>query len=259
MIERVKTGVLVNDIKDCYRGIEDHCVDLVVAGDVIEYKNNEKKTSVLYPRFKAFLTQMPGTASIAPGQQKAVTSMDLRGIIYRGDAIRIGTTCSWYRVAHATGVGDDRWNKMSSSVIGDAEPTSRHGFLDEFTETVLPLDADYEGKEAYNGPIYKHGCTNDIRQYWNESAIEMRKNVSGEEALMEELLKYKLISRPEMTLHMQQQKHGLKRNAKDDAKKSRKKTVRSSSANNYHNAHLKGSELERIVNEAYASSMQNDT
>ena len=47
---------------------------------------------------------------------------------------------------------------------------------------------------------------------------------------------------------------------KEVTKKERKKTVRSSnSANNYHNAHLKGGDMERIVNEAAAASnMQNE-
>ena len=233
-----------------------------MSGEVIEYKNTEKKTSVLYPRFKPFLVEMPGTGTIIPGQQKVTTNTDLRGIIYRGDAVRVGTGSNWYRISNATGVGDDRWNKSSSSVMGDMEPTSRHGFLDEFTETVLPLDADYEDKEPYTGPLYKHGCTNDIRKYWNDTAIEMRKSVSGEEALLEELLKYKLINRPELSLSMQQQKYGLKRNLKEVTKKERKKTVRSSnSANNYHNAHLKGGDMERIIMEAEAAAnanMQND-
>ena len=100
MIERVKSGILVSDIKDCYKGIEDHCADLVISGEVIEYKNNEKKTSVLYPRFKAFLTQIPGNVTIAPGQQKVVTNMDLRGMIYRGDAVRIGTTSFIYLLVY---------------------------------------------------------------------------------------------------------------------------------------------------------------
>ena len=66
--------------------LEDHCADLVVSGEVIEYKNTEKKTSVLYPRFKPFLVEMPGTGTIIPGQQKVTTNIDLRGIVYRGDA-----------------------------------------------------------------------------------------------------------------------------------------------------------------------------
>jgi hypothetical protein len=89
----------------------------------------------------------------------------------------------------------------------------------------------------------------------------MRKHVSGEEALIQELLKYKLINRPELTLSMQQQKYGVKRSLKDMNKKERKKTVRSnSSSSSYHNAHLsKGGDMERIVNEAAAYAAANNT
>ena len=34
---------------------EDHVADLVVSGEIIEYKNNEKKTGVLYPRYYSLL------------------------------------------------------------------------------------------------------------------------------------------------------------------------------------------------------------
>ena len=54
-----------------------------------------------------------------------------------------------YRVSMTTGVGDDRWNKFPSSVSSDLDPVTTRTYLDEYTATQLPLDADYEGKE-YN-------------------------------------------------------------------------------------------------------------
>jgi hypothetical protein len=230
---------------------------MVLSGEVIEYKNNEKKTGVLYPRGRPVITQIKGVVTVNPGQQYLKTSIDLRKDVWRGDAIKVGNY--WYRVSAYTGVGDDRWNKFASSVTTDTEPTSTRGFRDDYTATSLPLDADYEGPVIYTGPICKHGSTNDIRQCWQNTALEMKKNITSEEALLEELLRNKLISRSDVST--QSLISGRKRFQKDDMKKTRKKTVRSnkSGVGGYHNAHLRGTELERIVNETYENILKHES
>lgn len=42
---------------------------MAVSGEVIEYKNSERKTGVLYPRGKPFFTRLSGMIDATPGQQ----------------------------------------------------------------------------------------------------------------------------------------------------------------------------------------------
>ena len=63
-IERVKTGVVLDDIRTSYEGVEDDCKTLITGGDVIACKNKAEKTIVLYPRGDPFYTHLSGTVQV---------------------------------------------------------------------------------------------------------------------------------------------------------------------------------------------------
>jgi hypothetical protein len=75
---------------------------MIVGGKLIACKNTEKKTIVLYPRGKPFLTTLPGTVTATPGKQIITTSANTTEAIRRGEllqAIQWADSCSMYRVA----------------------------------------------------------------------------------------------------------------------------------------------------------------
>jgi hypothetical protein len=89
VIDRVKSGVLLSDVHDCYPdlgritmftlacscglifrilyGLEHHVLEMIVGGKIIAVKNSEKRTQTLYPRGKPFLTTLPGDVKAVPG------------------------------------------------------------------------------------------------------------------------------------------------------------------------------------------------
>jgi hypothetical protein len=89
-VERIKSGVVMKDILDCYEGIEDECMNLIIGGDIIACKNKAMKSFVLYPRGTPFLTILTGVVTAVPASSLVKTSQDLTTEIRRGDAICVG-------------------------------------------------------------------------------------------------------------------------------------------------------------------------
>ena len=68
-------------------------------------------------------------------------------------------------------------------------------YIAEFTKTQIPLDSGYDGEKAFNGSVYRHGVTNDLRAKWIESASDFRTDkFRDSNALESELLRLKLIT-----------------------------------------------------------------
>lgn len=68
-------------------------------------------------------------------------------------------------------------------------------YIAEFTKTQIPLDAGYDGDENFNGHIYRHGVTNDLRAKWIETAAEFSTDKFRDPSDLEkELLRLKLIT-----------------------------------------------------------------
>ncbi len=64
-IRRSKNGLVMEDIKKCYEGVEADCGSLIVGGDIIAVKNKvEFKSLILYPRGKPFLTKLTGMTDL---------------------------------------------------------------------------------------------------------------------------------------------------------------------------------------------------
>lgn len=250
LVDRVKSGVVVADLLLCYPGVELDCVDVAVSGEVIEYKNAEKKTAVLYPRGRPFLSRIDGPVTALPGEQSIATACSLKSDMRRGDAIRVDG--SWYRVSSATGKREDSgWSRAVSSVTSDAERVTTRTYIEDFSDHKLPLDADFSGKAEFVGPVWRYGVSNDVRQLWQESQRSVLK-AGDEELLVRELLSNNLISRASAQISSSS---GLLVGQKrlqatsSDAKRERKRTVRRQQAGNGHNSHVLGTDLERKAKE----------
>jgi hypothetical protein len=127
------------------------------------------------------------------------------------------------------------------SVTSDKELSSRNIYHDDFTTEMLPLDGDYDGEREYVGRAVKHGCTNDIKDCWARTAIELRKFGNDEKSLQSELLKLNLVSRPGTSMA----KKRASDNGNDKLKQRRKRKQRE--AFTFHNSHLKGTVLWNVL------------
>jgi hypothetical protein len=183
------------------------------------------------------------------GSHIVSTADDLTSEIRRGDAILVGQ--SWYRVSSATkpptagGNGQSR-SKAHSSVTSDKELSARNNYHDPFNSNTLPLDGDYDGSEVFTGKGYKHGCTNDVRDMWNNTAASLKQDVTTEERLFEELTRLNLLSKRTHGPGLYR-KRGSNQRLKVNEKKQRKQRQVNSASQ--HNVHLIGSNLDRMIEE----------
>lgn len=247
VIDKVKNGIPVRDISDCYPGISDDIEEMILCGNVIACKNKEAKDIVLFPRGPKFLTPLSGTVTAYPMSHLIRTSEDLRNEIRRGDAIYVGE--NWYRVASAissTKSNQPERAKAPLSVTSTTELSERNVYIDEFSSEILPLDGDYDGTEVFTGVAFKYGCTNDIRAQWHETAALLRP-FKSEKDLQEEMLKLNLIS--QASLANNAQKKTVKTT---DTKKSKpRKRIKRKFAR-ITNMHLEGSDLSyQLEEESY--------
>lgn len=195
-ISRVGSGIAACDIMTppCYHGIDNDIQNLIVGGDIIACRNKTIKSIVLYPRGKAFLSNLSGTVTATPGQQSICTSESLTSDIRRGDAI--GISGSWYRVASNVGsVGSHQAERATAplSVTSDMEMSDRNIYRDVFDNTLLPLDGDYDGEIAFVGQAVRHGVTNDVRALWKQT-LDAAKHFNDADSLRKELIKCNLLS-----------------------------------------------------------------
>ena len=192
MINRVKSGIEQKDIADCYAGIKGDIAEMVLGGEVIGCRS--KDSVVLFPRGEPFLALLSGQVRAVPAQQLISTDEDLRVDIRRGDAIQVGD--SWFRVSSVINSGKANQPiraRAPPSVSSMRDLSKRNEYIHEFSDTLLPLDGDYDGVDIFVGPAYKHGCTNDIRQKWFETADTL-KRFRSEADLHAEMKRLKLIA-----------------------------------------------------------------
>lgn len=63
LIHRCRSGIVLEDFKKSYEGIEADCAAMIVGGDIIAVKHKSDllgKSLVLYPRGRPFITQLSG-------------------------------------------------------------------------------------------------------------------------------------------------------------------------------------------------------
>jgi hypothetical protein len=93
----------IEDLIDCYVGVEDDLKELSRTGEVMCLKNADKGAEVYYSRGSAFLVDLSGVATVEAGSYLVHSSQDLTEEIRRGDAFRVGD--NWFRVSAAVKVG----------------------------------------------------------------------------------------------------------------------------------------------------------
>jgi len=231
---------------------------MIVGGEIIAIKNKDSKTLVLYPRGKAFLTGLSGQITAIPARQSVTTTITAKDEIRRGEAIRIGH--EWYRVSCAVGSGNTSEQTQRStappSVTLDKDLSEKNNYYLRFTENEIPLDGDFVEKEVYTGIAYKHGCTNDVKEYWKHTLEEYKGFIGHDYALKEELYKHQLISNYMLTQHDQNMKKKVYKST-DKKRGLRKPKPSSMKTTGYGvNAHLHGTDIGRILQETREKSHQ---
>eukprot|EP01031_Cornospumella_fuschlensis_P031078 gene31078-37561_t len=241
-LDRNASGIVVEDIKDCYDSIEDDIQSMIIGGELIAIRNKELKSLVIYPRGTPFFVTLSGTVRASPGVQSIHTSLPLFNEIRRGESIKVGD--EWYRVSSAT-KGPGSSASRPTSVLLDRDVAVKNEFSLPFDSHSLPLDGDFDGEE-FVGSAIRHGCTTDVQQLWEATRKDIDDLARSEEKLAQELVKANLVSS-----HMIHIPAHRKRPVEDkNDKKKRAKKVRESQMyfGGYGvNAHLRGTRLEKIM------------
>jgi hypothetical protein len=97
----------LEDLIDCYVGVENDLKDLSHSGEIICIKNAEKGAEVYYSRGLNFHVDISGVATAEPGCYLVHTSQDVSNEVRRGDAVRVGE--HWFRVSAAVKVSSYYW------------------------------------------------------------------------------------------------------------------------------------------------------
>ena len=273
LIDSIKMGVSLNDVKHCYLGIESDVMEWIIGGMIIAYKAD--KDMILYPRGKPFLTPLSGTVKATPGMDTVSTSTDIREEIRRGDAIMINN--QWLRVdcAIQTNGKQPERGRPPQSVTSWEERSIRDtqwgSHMKQFTERQLPLDGDFihSGDGAidlsivknedgttnsgiYDGTAYKYGVTNDISRIWRDTARPLKlqglNHKDGNARLEEELMKHGLVSQAGASEQSKAQVI-----VKDKQKRAKPRPRRSNAK--LTNKHLAGTEVGAILAEARRKAM----
>ncbi|KAG2523188.1 hypothetical protein JM18_004184 [Phytophthora kernoviae] len=102
ILDRIPEGMPIEDLIDCYVGVEDDLKELTRTGEIICLKNADKGAEVYYSRGSTFLVDLSGVAAVEAGSYLAHSSQDLSSELRRGDAFRLGD--NWFRVSAAVKV-----------------------------------------------------------------------------------------------------------------------------------------------------------
>ncbi|GMF44567.1 unnamed protein product [Phytophthora fragariaefolia] len=84
----IPEGMPIEDLIDCYVGVEEDLKELTRTGEIICLKNADKGAEVYYSRGPTFLVDLSGVATVEAGSYLAHSSQDITDEIRRGDALR---------------------------------------------------------------------------------------------------------------------------------------------------------------------------
>ncbi|CCI39789.1 unnamed protein product [Albugo candida] len=258
MLDRTPEGIPTEDLMDCYVDVERDLQALARSGEVICVKHAEKGAEVFYPRDMSFLVDVSGVATVEPGSYITNSSQDVTNEIRRGDAIKIGN--HWFRVSGAVKTSSASrpapFSGMSSksvSSVRDPNTSKKVRYLFKFDKDHMPIDAPFP--DASNntaasmdrwdalprrGPKFqmtKHGCTNDIRELWQNT---MRNFPTDRNEFYKKLVQAGLTTQSKVDASRRQSKRRLK----EDKKKTRTRKQRDIKISNQH---LIGTELGEIL------------
>lgn len=239
--------------------IESDINSMMVGGEFIAVYNKDKKTNILFPRGAPFLSQLSGSVIATHGKQSIITSDKLVDEIRRGEAIKVGEY--WYRVSCAVGTGTTQKSSAPVSVTSDKDPSADNVYCLPYTATMLPLDGDFDigdsyapstslnqSRPEYRGSIYKHGCTNDIKDLWKKTSEMVKSLVNDEHNLHQELIKLGLIRNQIFHSSSSSKKRKNDDETKEKKKRHRLRDFEIQSHNRVgENSHLKGTKMESIL------------
>lgn len=167
----------IEDLIDCYGGVENDLKDLTRTGEAICLKNAEKGAEVYYARSTTYLVDISGVATIEPGSYYVHSSQDVSDEVRRGDAIRVGD--QWTRVSAAVKTSSSTrplpfagMATKSVSSTRDLNVSKKIRYMFKFDKDHLPLDVpltdakkrniasdrwDVLPKRGPKFPMMKHG------------------------------------------------------------------------------------------------------
>ena len=99
---QIPEGMPIEDLIDCYVGVEEDLKELTRTGEIICVKNADKGAEVYYSRGQTFLVDLSGVVTVEAGSYLTHSSHDTTDEIRRGDAFRVGD--NWFRVSAAVRV-----------------------------------------------------------------------------------------------------------------------------------------------------------
>ncbi|POM69628.1 hypothetical protein PHPALM_14064, partial [Phytophthora palmivora] len=258
ILDRIPEGMPIEDLIDCYVGVEDDLKELTRTGEIICLKNADKGAEVYYSRGPTFLVDLSGVATVEAGSYLAHSSQDLTGEIRRGDALRVGD--NWFRVSAAVKSSSTTrptpfagMATKSVSSTRDLNVSKKIKYMFKFDTEHLPLDVPFPDAKRRNvassdrwdllprrGPKFqmvKYGCSNDIRQLWRDT---MRTWPSDRAEFEKKLVQAGLTTQAKVDASRRQ----MKRRLKEDKKKNRPRKQRDIKITNHH---LIGTKLGEIL------------
>ncbi|CAM9288168.1 unnamed protein product [Sphacelaria rigidula] len=156
----------------------------------------------LYPRGEMFLTHLPGKVKIPSQLSVAMTQEDMNKYIRRGEAVRLGD--AWFRVSSEVLGTQTQRSKAPLSVTMDQDLSSNNVYKNEMgapasedgkdgsgkqqdqwsysdrskaeLQYPLPVSANYEGAQDFEGRAVRHGCCKALRELWRKTAAEVPKD-----------------------------------------------------------------------------------
>ncbi|TYZ65053.1 hypothetical protein PybrP1_004505 [[Pythium] brassicae (nom. inval.)] len=144
-INQIPEGMPIDDLIDCYGGVEDDLKDLAHSGEVICIKNAEKGADVYYPRGTPYLVDVSGVATVEPGAYYVHSSQDVTEELRRGDSVRVGD--QWARVSAAIKTSSSTrplvfagTTSKSVSSTRDLNVSKKIRYMFKFDKDHLPLD-----------------------------------------------------------------------------------------------------------------------
>ena len=179
-VNRSPNGVVGSEVFDCYVGAERDVERAIVGGAVAAILDGTSRRVGLFPRGAPYFVALSGEARFRSDRALA-TTRDVSSEVRRGDAVglwlRGERPANWSRVSsrvHASGHQPKRAERPLS-VTSLKDMHSSNEYCDAFTAAELPLnDGDRATAEFSRATfrLVKHGCSNDVRGLWLETAAE---------------------------------------------------------------------------------------
>lgn len=205
-LKKFPDGISLQEIEDCGPdGVVDCVFSAIVWGLVIAVRNKQTGGNsapiVLYPRGPLFLVPLSGTFSVEPGKRRLQSSVDVTAEVRRAEALVVGVDAleavadAGASAASADAVGKrclrvsaettdfsdeggQDHERIVESLRHSATPFSRSTALppppmkEEFTRVIsdskLPVAPEYLGPPLRNAQVFRHGCTNDVKDVWRK-------------------------------------------------------------------------------------------